>query len=240
MTAEQPHILIVDDEKDIREPLTRYIAQHGFRVSSACNGKDMDGILASSNIDLLVLDIMMPGEDGLSICRRVQEKLRLPVILLTALTEDTDRIVGLEVGADDYLTKPFNPRELLARIKSVIRRSQMMPRQQVQSTGKVRFAQWRMELSQREIIDENNVSVPLSSGEHALLLCLIEHPGMTLSRDQLLDLTKGREAQVFDRSIDNQISRLRHKIENDPKHPKIIQTKWGGGYVFCAELEWPE
>lgn len=238
MTSEQVHILIVDDDKDIREPLARYISQHGFRTSTARDGKAFDKVLASSHIDLIVLDIMMPGEDGLSICRRTQEHHQIPIILLTALTEDTDRIVGLELGADDYITKPFNPRELVARIKSVIRRSEMLPPSRRQQSGLVSFEQWRMDLSQKEIIGPDDVAIRLSSGEHLLLVSLIEHAGMTLTRDQLLDLTKGRQSQLFDRSIDNQISRLRHKLETDPKLPRIIQTKWGGGYVFAAELKW--
>jgi len=238
MTNFQAHILIVDDEKEIREPLAKYITKHGFRTSIAQSGKTMDKILTSSKIDLMVLDIMMPQEDGFSICRRVQDKYHIPIILLTALNDDTDRIVGLELGADDYVTKPFNPRELLARIKSVIRRSQMLPLRQYQKKGLVQFAQWRMNLSQKEIISTDDIVIRLSSGEHMLLVSLIEHAGITLNRDQLLDLTKGRESQLFDRSIDNQISRLRQKLESDPKNPKIIQTKWGGGYLFVADLEW--
>jgi two-component system OmpR family response regulator len=235
----QSHILIVDEEQDIREPLASYLNKHGFRTSTAADGKEMDKILATAHIELIVLDIMMPGEDGLSICKRVQEKLQIPVVLLTALTEDIDQIVGLELGADDYLTKPFNPRELLARIKSVIRRSQMLPRsQQQQRTGLVSFERWQMNLSQKEVVGSDGIAIRLSSGEHLLLVSLIEHAGVTLNRDQLLDMTKGREAQLFDRSIDNQISRLRQKLEIDPKNPKIIQTQWGGGYVFSADLQW--
>lgn len=238
MTNEHTHILIIDDEKDIRDPLAKYLGKHGFRTSVAADGKEMDQLLATANADLIVLDIMMPGEDGLSICKRLQESCQIPIILLTALTEDTDRIVGLELGADDYVTKPFNPRELLARIKSVLRRSQMLPPQKQQSRGLVKFGKWRFDFSLKEILGPNDVAVRLSSGEHILLVSLIEHAGATLSRDQLLDLTKGREAQLFDRSIDNQISRLRRKIEDDPKNPQIIQTQWGGGYLFAAELEW--
>lgn len=231
------HILIVDDDKDIRIPLSKYIGNHDFRISMACNGKEADAIIATSSIDLIVLDIMMPGEDGLSICKRIQQVHQIPIILLTALGEDTDRIVGLEVGADDYLTKPFNPRELLARIKSVIRRSQMLPRSKKQHSGIVKFGEWQMELSQKEIIRSDDVVIRLSSGEYTLLISFIDHAGITLSRDQLLDLTKGRESQLYDRSIDNQISRLRQKLETDPKNPKYIQTKWGGGYVFTPAVE---
>lgn len=238
MSTNQSHILIVDDDKDIREALVTYMRKHGFRTSSAADGKTIDKLLTTNKIDLIVLDIMMPGEDGLSICKRVQENTQTPVILLTALNEDTDRIVGIEIGADDYVTKPFNPRELLARIKSVIRRSQMLPRNQEQKKGRVKFGQWRMDLAQKEIIASDDSAIRLSSGEHLLLVSLIEHAGTVLNRDQLLELTKGREFQLFDRSIDNQISRLRQKLELDVKHPKIIQTKWGGGYVFSAEVDW--
>lgn len=238
VTSRKTHILVIDDEKDIREPLGVYLGKHGYRVSLAATGKAMDQILATAQIELIVLDIMLPGEDGLSICRRLQTQTRIPIILLTALTQDTDRIVGLELGADDYMIKPFNPRELLARIKSVLRRSQMLPPQLHPSTGLVKFDQWRFDVSLREISGPDNVAIRLSSGEHLLLVSFIEHAGMTLSRDQLLDLTRGRESQIFDRSIDNQISRLRRKLEKDPKHPRIIITEWGGGYVFAAEIEW--
>jgi two-component system OmpR family response regulator len=198
----------------------------------------MDRLLAAASPDLIVLDIMMPGEDGLSVCKRLQDAAQIPIILLTALTESTDRIVGLELGADDYVSKPFDPRELVARVKSVLRRSQMLPRKQRQSKGLVRFDRWRFDFTRKELLGDDDVVVRLSSGEHLLLVSFIEHAGMALTRDQLLDLTKGREAHVFDRSIDNQISRLRRKIECDPKNPRIIATQWGGGYVFSAEVEW--
>ena len=235
---EQSHILIIDDDRDIRKPLAEYFRRHGFRVSVAGDGKEMDRVLATAHVDLMVLDVLMPGEDGLSICRRLQQTQRIPVILLTALAESTDRIVGLELGADDYVTKPFDPRELLARVKSVLRRSQMVPRRQQQSSGRVLFAGWRFDFARKEVVAADGVVVRLSSGEHLLLVSLIEHAGLTLTRDQLLDLTKGREARVFDRSIDNQISRLRRKLEPDQQNPSIILTKWGGGYVFAAQVEW--
>ena len=238
MTDEQSHVLIVDDDRDIRQPLAEYFRRHGFRTSVAADGREMDKLLATAHVDVIVLDIMMPGEDGLSICRRLQETAQIPLILLTALTESTDRIVGLELGADDYVTKPFDPRELLARVKSVLRRSRMLPRRLQHSTGKVRFDRWRFDFSRKEVIRDDDLVVRLSSGEHLLLVSLIEHAGLTLSRDQLLDLTQGREAQVFDRSIDNQISRLRRKLESDSKSPHIIQTRWGGGYVLAATVEW--
>lgn len=238
MTSSRAHVLIVDDDNDIRTSLAQYLGQHGFKVSVAANAQEMDRQLGVSNVDLLVLDIMLPGEDGLRICKRVQDTRQIPTIFLTALGEDIDRILGLELGADDYVTKPFNPRELLARIKSVLRRSQMLPPQQKRSRGLVKFDQWRFDLARKELIGSDGVPVRLSSGEHLLLVTLIEHAGLALSRDQLLDLTKGRDSQLFDRSIDNVVSRLRRKLEADPKKPRIIVTQWGDGYAFAAELEW--
>lgn len=238
MTPGDAHVLVVDDDRDIRASLAEYLRQHGLRVSVAANAGELDRQLAAAGVDLLVLDIMMPGEDGLSICKRVQETRRIPTIFLTALGEDLDRIIGLELGADDYIVKPFNPRELLARIKSVLRRTQMLPPRQRRSKGLVKFDRWRFDLSRKELLGSDNVAVRLSSGEHLLLVTLIEHAGVALSRDQLLDLTRGRESQLFDRSIDNVVSRLRKKLEVDPKRPQIIQTQWGDGYMFVAELEW--
>lgn len=238
MTADQPHILVIDDDPEIRKPLARYLEKHGFRASMAADGVEMDRVLTTSSIALIILDLMLPGEDGLNICRRIQDTHQLPIILLTALAEDSDRIVGLEMGADDYVTKPFNPRELVARIKSVLRRADMLPKRKQGSKGRVRFDDWDFNLSSKELVGSDNVVTRLSSSEHLLLVSLIEHAGITLNRHQLLDLTKGRDAQLFDRSIDNQISRLRRKIEKDPQNPKIILTKWGGGYIFATELEW--
>ena len=238
MTNSQPHILIIDDDKDICNPLSKYLGQNGLRCMVAADGKEMDHKLASAKVDLIVLDIMLPGEDGFSICRRLRETARIPIILLTALSEETDRIVGLELGADDYLAKPFNPRELLARIKSVLRRTQMLPPRQKNTRGVVAFGRWKFDFSAKEITGPDGTTVRLSSGEHLLLVSLIEHAGLTLSREQLLDLTKGRETQLFDRSIDNQISRLRRKLEDDPKSPRIILTEWGGGYQFAAPVSW--
>ena len=233
-----PHILIIDDDRDIRRPLVTYLSDNGYRVSAAENGLEMDRILSKASIDLIVLDVMMPGEDGFSICKRLQVSTRIPIILLTALKDDTDRIVGLELGADDYISKPFNPRELQARIKTVLRRTQMLPPRMERLRGSVRFDRWQFDMSHKKIVGDDELIVPLSSGEHALLLALIEHAGMTLSRDQLLDLTRGVSAYAYDRRIDNQISRLRPKLEQEPKNPTIMQTKWGGGYVFAAQLSW--
>jgi two-component system OmpR family response regulator len=238
MANEQAHIVVVDDDREIRVSLADYLRSRGFRASVASDSTELDRMLATAKPDLIVLDIMMPGEDGLSVCKRLQETSQVPIILLTALTENTDRIVGLELGADDYVAKPFDPRELVARIRSVLRRSRMLPRRQQRARGLVRFDRWRFDFARRELVREDDVAVKLSSGEHLLLVSLIEHAGLALTREQLLDLTKGREAQLFDRSIDNQVSRLRRKMEVDPKNPQIILTQWGGGYVFAAEVEW--
>ena len=237
MSDETPHILIVDDHRDIRDLLARYLAKQGFRASVAESAAAARKAMQAGKIDLIVLDIMMPGEDGLSLTRSVREKEDIPVILLTAMGEETDRIVGLEVGADDYLAKPFNPRELLARIKAVLRRARTLPRPREAGKGRLAFDRWVLDLARRELVGEDGVAVALSSGEYRLLAALLERPGMVLTRDQLLDLTRGRAAQPFDRSIDNQISRLRKKVERDPKRPALIKTAWGDGYSFAGEVK---
>jgi two-component system OmpR family response regulator len=233
-----PHLLVVDDHREIRESLKAYLSKHGYRVSTADSATAARKVLTTGAIDLVVLDIMMPGEDGLALCRSLREATDLPIILLTAMTEDTDRVVGLEMGADDYVTKPFNPRELLARIKAVLRRTHALPPQrQPLTSDTVRFDRWTLDVRRRELIGADAVAVPLSTAEFLLLSAFLNHPHLVLSRDQLLDLTRGREAEVFDRSIDNQVSRLRKKIEVDPKRPTLIKTHWGGGYSFTAEVE---
>ena len=233
-----PHVLVVDDHREIREPLARYLERHELRVTVAESAAAARRALRAAAVDLVVLDIMMPGEDGLALCRSLRATTRIPVILLTAMGEETDRIVGLEVGADDYVAKPFNPRELLARIKAVIRRAQSLPpdREPLPS-GTYRFDRWSLDTGRRELVDEAGVVTPLSAGEYRLLVALLERPGMVLSRDQLLDLTRGRGAAPFDRAVDNQVSRLRRKIERDPKSPALIATVWGGGYRFEGKVE---
>ncbi|MEZ5931774.1 MAG: response regulator [Alphaproteobacteria bacterium] len=232
------HILVVDDHRDIRELVQKYLVKNGYRVSVADGGAQMKKILAANSIDLVVLDLMMPGEDGLTLCRDLRAGGDLPVIMLTAMGEETDRVVGLEMGADDYLVKPFNPRELLARIKAVLRRTNSLPPQQrgAVSSDRLAFDRWILDSGQRELIGEDGVAIPLSTAEFLLLAAFLQHPKMVLSRDQLLDLTRGRAASAFDRSIDNQVSRLRRKIEADPKKPELIKTVWGGGYSFTAEV----
>ena len=232
-----PHIAIVDDHRDIRDLVGKYLDRHGYRTSLAENAASCRRLVERNAIDLVVLDIMMPGEDGLSLCRYLRESTSLPVIMLTAMAEETDRIVGLELGADDYLTKPFNPRELLARIKAVLRRVQSLPPQRGQIKAKeVRFDRWSLNVGRRELTEQDGLVVPLSTAEFRLLSVFIDHAGLVLSRDQLLDLTAGRNSEPFDRAIDNQVSRLRKKIETDPKSPALIKTHWGGGYSFSAEI----
>jgi two-component system OmpR family response regulator len=210
-----------------------------MRVTAASGGQEVRKLVKGNAFDLVVLDIMMPGEDGLSLCRFLQETSDVPVILLTALVEETDRIVGLEVGADDYVTKPFSPRELLARIRAVLRRTQSPTnrRDAVPTEREFRFDRWRLDARSRELIGRDEVSVPLSTAEFRLLLVFLQRPHLVLSREQLLDLTAGRALEPFERSIDNQVSRLRKKIEVDPKKPAIIKTVWGGGYVLASDVE---
>lgn len=232
-----PHIAVVDDHRDIRELVGRYLMEHGYRVSAVESAASMRRLLERSAFDLVVLDIMMPGEDGLSLCKYLRTTTDLPIILLTALAEDTERIIGLEMGADDYLPKPFNPRELLARIRSVLRRTHSLPpRKGTPRTRSIRFDRWVLEVGRRELVGEDGVAVPLSTAEFRLLCAFLDHIGIILSRDQLLDLTAGRNADAFDRSIDNQVSRLRKKIEVEPRNPALIKTHWGGGYCFTAQV----
>lgn len=222
--GDMPHLLLVDDERSIREPLAAYLIRQGFRVTQAGDAKAARTRLAAYAIDLIVLDIMMPGEDGLSLCRHIRVAGETPVILLTARSEETDRILGLEMGADDYVVKPFSPRELAARIKTVLRRSAGGGgvRQHAPESGSYAFAGWVLKTGERALVDREGVSVPLSTGEYNLLLALVQRPRQVLTRDQLLDLTQGREAAAFDRAIDNQVSRLRRKIEVDPKDRKSV------------------
>ena len=237
--AASPHILIVDDDREIRDLLARFLAKHGYRVEVAADGRAMRKALAEWRIDLVVLDLMMPGEDGLVLCRRLRAESSVPVIMLTAMGEDIDRIVGLEIGADDYVPKPFNPRELLARIKAVLRRAGGAPaaRPAERDGSALAFAGWRLDHSARRLTAPDGAGVELTAGEFELLVALVEHPQRVMGREQLLDLTRGREAAPFDRSIDVQVSRLRRKIETDPSKPELIKTVRNGGYVFAAAVE---
>lgn len=231
------HIGVVDDHGDIRDLVQQYLEQQGYKVTAVESGAALRSLLERQALDLIVLDVMMPGEDGLSICRHLRTSTGIPIIFLTAMADDTDRIIGLELGADDYLVKPFNPRELLARIRAVLRRSGNPNLPLAPANLKnIRVGPWRVNLGRQEISGDDGVGIPLSSAEFRLLKVFIERPGLVLSREQLLDLTVGRTADIFDRSIDNQVSRLRKKIEDNPKNPTIIKTHWGGGYSLSAEV----
>jgi two-component system OmpR family response regulator len=236
MSAErQPHIQVVDDDREVRTLLGKFLAQHGFRASLAADGRQMDKALAAGRVDLIVLDVMMPGEDGLSICRRLRREGAMPILMLTASAEETDRIVGLELGADDYMAKPFNPRELVARIRAVLRRSQAAEAP-AKGRGHFVFEGWTLDAPKRELHRPDGVLVDLSGGEFDLLLAFVEHPQRVLTRDLLLDLARGRVAGAFDRSIDVQVSRLRRKIETDPANPSLIKTVRTGGYIFTPKV----
>ncbi len=229
------HILVVDDDRDIRELLARFLKKHGFRVTTAIDGREMRRAIADWSIDLVVLDLMLPGEDGLSLCRNLRAKSAIPIIMLTMMNEETDRIVGLEMGADDYLPKPFNPRELLARMKAVLRRTKNLPDMGETTRPKtLYFNGWKLEIGRRQLESASGLLIDLSAGEFDLLVALAEHPQQVLTRDQLLDLTHGRIEAPFDRSIDMQISRLRRKMELGEGANDLIKTVRGGGYMLTA------
>ncbi|MBP1150604.1 MULTISPECIES: response regulator [Methylocaldum] len=234
--SKSPRILIVDDDRELRQLLSGFLARHGYRVDAAADGHAMARAMDVARFDLVVLDLMLPGDDGLALCRRLRATSNLPVIMLTALAEETDRIVGLEMGADDYVVKPFSPRELLARIKAVLRRTGGAPSHASDGAKTLVFDGWRLDLAKRELHSPEGVLMPLTSGEFDLLAAFAEHPQRVLSRDQLLDLTKGRIAGPYDRSIDVQLSRLRRKIEADPNDPTLIKTVRGGGYLFVPRV----
>lgn len=227
------HVLVVDDDFEIRDLLARFLKRHGFRITTVSDGKEMRQALADWNIDLVILDIMLPGEDGLSLCRDVRSGSDIPIIMLTMIGEETDRIVGLEMGADDYIAKPFNPRELLARMRAVLRRGRNVSDEPKGARRKfLCFANWEIDLALRRLKSPDSLVIDLTAGEFDLLVAFAEHPQRVLNRDQLLDITHGRVETPYDRSIDMQVSRLRHKIEADPRQPDFIQTVRGGGYVF--------
>lgn len=228
-------LLLVDDEAALREPLADYLVRQGFAVSQAGTAAEARSRISSEAPDLVLLDIMMPGEDGLSLCRHLVEARALPVIFITARGEATDRIVGLEIGADDYVVKPFDPRELVARIRSVLRRASRGPAPASDDLD-FEFEGWRLDPLKRRLTDPEGAVVAISSVEFRLLLTFLEHPRQVLDRDRLLDMVQGREAHLFDRAVDNQVSRLRRKIEADSKNPQLIQTVWGGGYLFAADV----
>jgi len=231
------HILVVDDDREIRDLLSRFLRKNGYRVDVAADGNEMKRFLEGARIDLIVLDRVLPGKDGLTLCRELRASSRIPVILLTLLGADTDRIVGLEMGADDYLAKPFNPQELLARVKAVLRRTADIPLQHsLQKATVLRFCGWALDRSRRRLESPAGAIVSLTDGEFDLLVALAEHPQVVLTREQLLDLARGRSAIAFDRSIDMQVTRLRRRIEVDPEEPELIKTVRNKGYMFTPEV----
>jgi two-component system OmpR family response regulator len=236
--AAMPHLLIVDDDADILSLLTNFFKKHSHRVTVAADGAGMFAALEKQPIDLVILDVMLPREDGFSLCKKLRATSRVPVIMLTAVTDHTDRTVGLELGADDYVTKPFDQRELLARVKAVLRRTAETLAGAAPSDIRpiMCFGDWRLDVSRRELRSADNTLVLLSGGEFDLLLAFVEHPQRVLTRDQLLDLARGPAHAAYDRSIDTLVSRLRHKLAADPKAPSVIRTVRNGGYIFEAKV----
>lgn len=235
---ESPHILVVDDDREIRTLLSDYLAKNGFRTSAAADGAAMRHILEKMHIDLVVLDVMMPGDDGLKLCRELRAGSQIPVIMLTALGEEVDRIVGLEVGADDYLPKPFSPRELLGRIKAVLRRTAHRPRDPDPATVRAyTFADWRLDLTSRTLTHGDGSTVALSGAEFRLLAVLLAQGNRVVARTQLMELLRGRELEPFDRSIDVRISRLRQTLRDDARAPRIVKTVYGEGYAIGVPVQ---
>ncbi|WP_340616691.1 two-component system response regulator OmpR [Xenorhabdus entomophaga] len=229
-------ILVVDDDMRLRALLERYLSEQGFQVRSVANAEQMDRLLTREAIQLIVLDLMLPGEDGLSVCRRLRSQHNpIPIIMISAKGEEVDRIVGLEIGADDYLAKPFNPRELLARMRAVLRRqASELPGAPASDDAVIKFGKFKLDLGTREMFHQDEL-LSLTSGEFSVLKVLVSHPREPLSRDKLMSLARGREYGAMERSIDVQVSRLRRLIEEDPAHPRYIQTVWGLGYVFVPD-----
>lgn len=236
--ATADHILVVDDDSQIRSLLSEYLHKQGYRVTTVADGKGLRAAMATSRPDVIILDLMLPGEDGLTLCRDLRAQSDVPIVMLTARGDETDRIVGLEMGADDYVPKPFNPRELLARIKSVLRRARSLP-ENLQSfeTGAYRFAGWLLDAATRNLTSPEGVVIALSGTDFRLLKIFLDHPNRVLTRDQLIDLMLSRDAGPFDRAIDVQVSRLRQRLGEDAKEPVIIKTIRGQGYVFAAHVD---
>ena len=232
------HILVVDDDPQVRQLIADYLGTQDYRVSVAADGGEMTRLLAESAVDLIVLDLKLPGEDGLSLARKLRAESDIPIIMLTGQSDPIDRVVGLELGADDYLTKPFNPRELLARIKAVLRRFKARESAPA-ADSKIkayRFAGWELNLAARRLIDPKGEAVTLTNAEFNLLMAFLQAPQRVLSRDQLLELSRVHSDEVFDRSIDSVILRLRRKLEANPREPRLIKTEWGAGYLFAAAV----
>ncbi len=234
-----PHILVIDDDREIRELLGKFLEKHALRVSTARDGREARRAWLNGHFHLVVLDLMLPGESGLDLARWLRSQSNVPIVMLTAMGEETDRIIGLELGADDYVPKPFNPRELLARIRAVLRRAGDAEDRRIDATAgqSLRFAGWVLEPARRRLLNPDGVEVPLTGGEYDLLLALAERPNRVLTRDMLLDLLRGRQAGPFDRAIDVAVSRLRRKLEDDGRHAQLIKTVRGGGYVLATTVE---
>ena len=233
-----PHILVVDDDREIRDLLARFLERHRFRVTAVRDARDARRAWPSAHFQLVVLDLMLPGEGGLDLARWMRQQSDVPIVMLTAMGEETDRIIGLELGADDYVPKPFNPRELLARMRAVLRRTADRPERRPGEAGRpMRFAGWTLEPARRRLLNPEQVEVPLTGGEYDLLLALVERANKVLTRDMLLDLLRGRQAGPFDRAIDVAISRLRRKLEDDGRQAQLIKTVRGGGYVLAADVQ---
>jgi two-component system phosphate regulon response regulator OmpR len=238
VTTDAPHILVVDDDARIRQMLTRYLTDEGYRVSSAPHGAAMRECLARAKIDLMLLDLVLPGEDGLQLARGAHpNNPSMGIIMLTGRSDMVDMVVGLEVGADDYIAKPFHLREVLARIRSVLRRTQPASPIELGVGEVIRFDGWRLDLGRRELKAPDGSEIALTTGEFDLLTTFVTHPGRVLNRDQLMDLTRGRQWEAVDRSIDAQVARLRRKIESDPKHPMLVKSVRGVGYVFTGHIQ---
>lgn len=234
----EAHILVVDDDSQVRQLIGRFLRENGYRVTGARDGLEMRRALASADIDLIILDLMLPGASGLDLCRELRAGSSVPIIMLTAKGEDTDRIVGLEVGADDYLPKPFNPRELLARIRAVLRRANAPRADNTAREGRlITFADWTLDTLRREVTSADGVVVDLSGGEYDVLIAFVEHPNRILTREQLLELARNRLPNTFDRSIDVQISRIRRKLEGGENAPPLIKTVRGAGYIFLPAVK---
>jgi two-component system OmpR family response regulator len=236
---QMPHILVVDDDREIRELLARFLERHRLRVTAVRDGREARRAWTQGHYHLVVLDLMLPGESGLDLARWLRTQADTPIVMLTAMGEETDRIIGLELGADDYVPKPFNPRELLARIRAVLRRAGEAADRRIEHNGAqaLRFGGWTLEPARRRLLNPDGVEVPLTGGEFDLLHALVERPNRVLTRDMLLDLLRGRQAGPFDRAIDVAISRLRRKLEDDGRHAQLIKTVRGGGYVLATTVE---
>ena len=237
-TENLPHLLVVDDDREIRELLTKFLERNHFRVTAARDGREARKAWSNGHYQLVVLDLMLPGESGLEVARWLRSQDNVPIIMLTAMSDETDRIIGLEFGADDYVAKPFNPRELLARIRAVLRRTvDASEKRQATDTRKIMFAGWCLDPVRRRLLNPDGAEISLTGGEYDLLMALLDRANRVLTRDILLELLRGRQAGPFDRAIDVAISRLRRKLEDDGRNAQVIKTVRGGGYVLAAEVE---